>query len=366
MKRRDFIKISGAASAIVASGIPLYSQPSLQSITASNIPRWRGFNLLEMFTEHGNSPFREEDFEIMVDLGFDFARIPMTYWNWSKPDNWMEIDEDELKRIDDVVELGKQYNVHINLNLHRLPGYCVNRADMEPHLLFGEDKSGRQKALEAAKYHWRMLARRYKGIPNRELSFDLLNEPPFSDSEAIYVEVAKALVAVIREEDPERLIVADGLDLGQTPVMGLADVGLVQSTRGYLPKAVSHYTATWVPENEFETKEIPIWPLLDDKGNTWDKEKLRGEFIEKWKPLTEKGVKVHVGEWGVYKNTPHDVTLAWMEDVLSLWKEADWGQALWNLRGDFGILDSGRKDVVYENYKGHKLDRKMLELLRKY
>ena len=27
-------------------------------------------------------------------------------------------------------------------------------------------------------------------------------------------------------------------------------------------------------------------------------------------------------------------------------------------------LDSNRKDMVYEEFKGHKLDRKMLELLR--
>jgi endoglucanase len=32
----------------------------------------------------------------------------------------------------------------------------------------------------------------------------------------------------------------------------------------------------------------------------------------------------------------------------------------------FSILDSERKDVRYENWRGHKLDRKMLELLREF
>ena len=58
------------------------------------------------------------------------------------------------------------------------------------------------------------------------------------------------------------------------------------------------------------------------------------------------------------------VALAWMSDCLAVWREVNWGNALWNLRGDFGILDSGRKDVSYENFRGHQLDRKMLELLR--
>jgi len=41
-----------------------------------------------------------------------------------------------------------------------------------------------------------------------------------------------------------------------------------------------------------------------------------------------------------------------MEDNLSNWKKAGWGWALWNFRGSFGILDSERPDVTYENYNG--------------
>jgi endoglucanase len=37
---------------------------------------------------------------------------------------------------------------------------------------------------------------------------------------------------------------------------------------------------------------------------------------------------------------------------------------MWCFRGSFGVADSGRKDVQYENYKGLKLDRKMVELLK--
>ena len=46
--------------------------------------------------------------------------------------------------------------------------------------------------------------------------------------------------------------------------------------------------------------------------------------------------------------------------------EAGLGWALWNFRGSFGVLDSGRADVKYEDVHGHKVDRAMLELLRKY
>jgi endoglucanase len=52
--------------------------------------------------------------------------------------------------------------------------------------------------------------------------------------------------------------------------------------------------------------------------------------------------------------------------VLEILTGANIGYALWNLRGAFGILDSGREDVAYEDWHGHKLDRKLLSLLQEF
>ena len=68
---------------------------------------------------------------------------------------------------------------------------------------------------------------------------------------------------------------------------------------------------------------------------------------------------------GCYNKTPHKIAMAWLEDVFSVFREQNWGWSLWNLHGDFGVLDSRRKDVKYENYKGFLLDREMLELLKR-
>lgn len=344
-------------------------------ITAARIPRWRGFNLQGKFPEaqHPSSvpAYEEFDFATMADWGFNFARLPLSYWVWGSRDDWTVIREEPLKQIDRALDLGKQYGVHVNLNFHRTPGYCINQRELEPADLFTGNKAQRDRALAATAYHWKYFARRFKGIPNRQLSFDLINEPPKMRSyevylEERYVEIVKTIVPAIREEDPDRLIFADGINIGQAPVLGIANLGLVQSTRGYKPKAVSHYTATWVPRDEFETMSPPTWPLKDDQGQIWDRARLKQEYVDLYKPLTDRGVQIHVGEWGSFNQTPHPVTLAWMEDCLSLWHEAGWGFALWNLRGAFGVLDSERADVPYQDYKGHKLDRKMLDLLRKY
>jgi endoglucanase len=83
-----------------------------------------------------------------------------------------------------------------------------------------------------------------------------------------------------------------------------------------------------VPWDEFETFGPPAWPLRDDKGGLWDRARLKAARIDRYKPLIEKGVQIHVGEWGCINATPHSVALAWMEDCLSRWYEAGWGFAL--------------------------------------
>jgi len=100
-------------------------------------------------------------------------------------------------------------------------------------------------------------------------------------------------------------------------------------------------------------------------GTVRDRDWLKRTMIEPWKELEKAGSGIMVGEFGSFHHTPHDVVLRWLSDSIDNWNEAGWGYAMWNFRGSFGILDSGRTDVEYENLHGHKLDRKLLELMRK-
>ena len=69
---------------------------------------------------------------------------------------------------------------------------------------------------------------------------------------------------------------------------------------------------------------------------------------------------------GCWKKTLHDVFLAWFADVLDILTKNNIGYPLWEFSGDFGVLNSGRTDVAYEDWHGQKLDRKFLNLLMKY
>lgn len=303
--------------------------------------------------DHHNEAFREADFDAMATLGFNFVRLPMSYRCWTDPKSPV-LREPVMKQIDQAVHWGKQYGIHVCLNFHRAPGFSINNALLaEPYLLWTD-----ARAEELFDSQWRQFAARYKGAGH--VSFNLVNEPNRCTA-AQYAAVIHRAVKAIREVDPQRHIVIDGL-FGEAmlPVEELLDVpNATHSTRGYAPFALSHYLAPWAGT----PRTLPTWPLASGE---WNAAVLNRWCVEPWKEFEKKGAAVFVGEWGCWNRTPHAVALAWMKDFLTLWKQAGWGWALWCFRGSFGILDSGRADVRYENWRGHKLDRRMLELLQSF
>ena len=333
------------------------------------LPRWRGFNLLEMYSANRSAPFAEDDFRWIAGWGFDFVRLPLSYTHWISEDDPFRIDENGpgLGQLDRAVELGGKYGLHVCLNLHRAPGYCVNTERREPFDLWRD-----QDAVQAFCMHWQTLARRYRGIGSGRLSFDLLNEPPRPwprfvgrFSRVRHESVMRQAVAAICEMDPERKIIIDGLNYGRQPCPELADLANVsQSCRAYEPFELSHYRADWVPRAG--RWRSPEWPLRRDHfGRRWTRARLEKVYAP-WADLMGRGVGVHCGEAGCYQHTPHSVFIAWFHEVLAVLTMHGIGWALWNFRGPFGVLDSGRTDIDYGQWQGHALDRQLLALLQSF
>ena len=379
MQRRKFIQNTGA----IVLGLSLAEKAGLAAPrpSANSLPKWRGFNLLDFYNPSGkptSKPTTAEHFKWMQDWGFNFIRIPIPYpyyLNFDRsrdilPEEVYHTDPQKLEEIDHLVTLGQQYGMHVSLNLHRAPGYCINAGFHEPYNLWKD-----QAALDAFCFHWNMWAHRYKEMGKDKISFDLLNEPTMREDMndqhspsfplpgELYHKVAAAAVAAIRKENPDRLIVADGNAGGSLVTPELRDLGIAQSCRGYYPHAISHYKAPWANKDP-DHLPVPVWP--GQVGNQYLSRAMLEKFYRPWLDLMKQGVGVHCGECGSWKKTPHDVFIAWFTDVLDILSSAGIGFATWNYIGDFGILDSGRDDVAYEDWYGHKLDRKLLDLLQKY
>lgn len=378
MQRRTFIKNTGFAAA--ALGLNCSENVALAKTPGKNkLPKWKGFNLTDFFNpdpSRSRDVTTEDHFRWMRDWGFDFIRIPIAYpWYLDidrtrdiTPEETYKIDERQVEKIDKLIAMAHKYNQHVSINLHRAPGYCVNAGFNEPFNLWRD-----QAAQDAFYFHWSMWAKRYKNTSSQKISFDLLNEPSnredMNDQHSkrgpvpgdIYRKIAKAAAETIRKENPKHLVIADGNNTGSDVIPEIKDLDIAQSCRGYYPGIISHYKAPWAMKDTTNLPE-PKWP--GQVGNEYlSREKLE-KFYKPWIELMNGGVGVHCGECGSWRKTPHNVFLAWFGDVTDILTENNIGFALWNFSGDFGVLNSNREDVAYEDWHGQKLDRKLLDLMR--
>jgi aryl-phospho-beta-D-glucosidase BglC (GH1 family) len=317
-----------------------------------------GFNMLWMFS-HLWKPVEKPDLkqlDFIAKHGFNFIRVPLDYRFWTKGDDYQNPDERVLETIDTYIEACRGRGLHMSLNMHRAPGYCINEP-LEKHNLW-KDKT----AQDAFVFLWEYFARKYKGISGDELSFDLLNEPPELGDNGFtrkrHEKVMRKTIDAIRAIDPGREIVLNGICGGSDAIPELADTRTIHSGRGYSPFTVSHHRAEWVKGYDWKT---PVWPCEED-GEFWDKDTLR-EHYKPWREAEQKGVEIHIGEFGCYNKTPNDIALAWLGDLLGVWREFGWGYALWNFKGPFGVAGHGRPGVKYEKTDGFSIDRALWDLL---
>src|SRR5512139_4081603 len=153
MNRRDFMATTAAATAGVL--LNTHTSDAHVPVTQPRIPRWRGFNFPDLMAPGMSRGYRKADFELIAEWGFDFVRLPLSYWVWSGPDRWTRIDDGSLAPVDQAVAWGRELGLHVNINFHRIPGYCVNWRDQEPEQLFDSPRESMLKALDAAVLHWR-------------------------------------------------------------------------------------------------------------------------------------------------------------------------------------------------------------------
>jgi endoglucanase len=378
MQRRTFLKNTGLAVA----GIGLTNKALAAPASIVNkLPKWKGFNVLDFFSPNPNDKWgstSEEQLTWMRDWGFDFIRIPIAYPHYIEfdrsknimPDDVYKFNNAAVDKINTLVQLCHKYHMHVSLNLHRAPGYCINAGFNEPYNLWKDES-----AQQAFYYHWSFWAKQYKNISSAKISFDLLNEPSMREdmnnqhSAAgpvpgnVYRNVAKAAMEVIKKENPGHLVIADGNNVGNTVISEITDLDIAQSCRGYFPHAISHYKAPWANKNP-DALPQPLWP--GQVGNQYLQRSMLETYYQPWIDLVKKGVGVHCGECGCWNKTPHKVFIAWFSDVLDILSANNIGFAIWNFKGDFGILNSDRKDVDYQDWYGHKLDKDFLTLLQKH
>lgn len=319
-----------------------------------------GFNAQWAYTTTGMPaalPADSRMLDFMAKYEFRFLRLPMDYRFWIN-EIGAPLNENFMKLLDSYIHESVSRGIHISINLHRAPGYCINGWEDEARNLWSDEV-----AQDSFSFLWRTAADRYKGKHLDLLSFDLVNEPPDIGQRGftrdIHQNVIRRITSEIRAIDPERTVVINGLAGGHLAMPELADLDVVHSGRGYQPMLVSHYQAEWWAGSK--GMPVPTYPC-EYNGQWWDRAAL-WDFYAPWREVQTQGRPVHIGEFGCYRYTNNDVALAWFKDLFSIYKESGWGYSLWEFDGNFGIANHNRPGVRYENFEGLNVDRELLNLM---
>src|SRR5512139_2157143 len=81
-------------------------------------------------------PADQKALDFLATFGFNFVRIPLDYRFWTHDFDYFHPDESVFKTIDTYVNACQSRGLQLSLNLHRAPGYCTNRNDLEKHNLW--------------------------------------------------------------------------------------------------------------------------------------------------------------------------------------------------------------------------------------
>src|SRR5687768_15894914 len=97
------------------------------------MPRY-GFNFLWMYSwEPGRDPkpADERALDFLVAGVFDFVRVPTDYRFWIDDFQYLQPKESTLAYFDQYLAACRARGLHMSLNIHRGPGYCINNNELE-------------------------------------------------------------------------------------------------------------------------------------------------------------------------------------------------------------------------------------------
>lgn len=266
----------------------------------------------------------ERDFQEIKNAGFNYIRMWTSWYRMQDPymnseynvnlddeirNNPDMVNLQELKYMDQLIAWAMEYDIHLSICFSDTPGlenpgvtshqewfdtdYCTNEIYRSEYV-----------QQETAKW-FRAFAKRYADIPNKYLSFNLLNETD-PESDEIYAKAWKPAVDAIWEESPGRIIIADVATHTMITGEKMAEMGCALAYHDYTPEKFGEIDMEYAKENPgfYESLE---WPYTDENGNVIDAEATRnmvpynlGSYALIKETAEKHGVGFIVNEFGYF------------------------------------------------------------------
>ncbi len=166
----------------------LNKESSLPDASNQKLPVWRGIlNCTMAFVQYQalgsrtDKVIREGDIKAAADTGFNHMTIMISF-PWLQGHQLKDgyVDETRLEELDRVIALCMKYDMHVTLTNVEMPGTSEWDESARDNLT---EKLSAPGMAETYADYWSMLAKRYKGIDNKYLAFNLMVEPEFTSEE---------------------------------------------------------------------------------------------------------------------------------------------------------------------------------------
>ena len=353
------LKIWTAACAIFLflslsfSSAPVFAQDGFVFTRGTNISHWlsqssrRGIERKNFFTE--------TDVKYLAGLGFDHLRFPVDeeqLWNEDGTKN-----DEAFALLTSALDWCK--NVHLNavVDLHILRSHHFNEKE--------KPLWTKPEAQERFLQCWRDISSELKSYSVNDVAYELMNEAVADDPED-WNKLIKKVLPVIREHEPQRLIVigsnrwqsANTFDQLYVPEN---DRNIILSFHMYEPFLVTHHMASWTgikhyngpvhyPGTIVEKKDLGTFPdsvktVVSRNKLHYNIDSIRHHFRKPIVIAKKYNLPLYCGEWGCLKTVPDEARLQWYRDMKTVLEENNINWATWDYKGSFGIVDGkGEED----------------------
>lgn len=320
----------------------------------TNISHW-----LSQSTRRGKDRaayFTEKDVTFIVSHGFDHIRIP--------------VDEEQLWT-DKSEKIPEAFNL-----LHQALQWCyLHRLNVviDLHILRSHHFNSREKPLwtqpqaqERFLACWRDLSAELKRYPVSMLAYELMNEP-VADSAAQWNELLARGVQVIREKEPQRIIIVgsnrwQSVNTFSELQVPENDPHIMLSFHYYNPFVLTHHMAKWTNIRDYEgpvhypgptitKKELDALPasirnLVSAGAQPYNTEVIQSQLQPAIQLAKRLKLPLYCGEWGCLSTAPRKDRLRWYKDVRKVLEQNNIAWSNWDYKsGGFGFIgENGEPD----------------------
>jgi aryl-phospho-beta-D-glucosidase BglC (GH1 family) len=305
-------------------------------------------------TEHLESYTDDADIALIAKMGFDHVRVsidPMplaaSLYGFPGPNS------DFLPYLDHAVDTMLADGLAVIIDIH-------------PSDDFKQQLGSSSDAVERFTMLWRRIAAHYADRDPDRVFFEILNEPEMHDAyrwAGIQAHVAEA----IRQGAPHHTVIVEGANWADIwdlmAIEPLADGNVIYNFHFYEPHEFTHQGATWSVPYWVYTHDVPYPPaesamqdVLKQVPDAVDRYDMQKYFLDGWNAHRIQMMIDNAAAWGrdhhvplicnefgvirgAHQRGPDPVSRAnWLHDVRTALETDGIGWAMWDYRGNFGVV----------------------------